>query len=252
MSEVEGDRDGKGVLPRHIAIIMDGNGRWAKERGQARHKGHQAGAEAAREVIATAGELGVPVLSLFAFSSENWSRPATEVNRLMDLFRRALKQALPKLHENGVRVRFLGDRRRFPEDLQTRMAEAEALTADNQSLTLNICAGYGGRWDILESCRRLARDVAAGKLNPEDIDESGFAAGLSLADVPAPDLFIRTGGERRLSNFFLWDLAYTELYFSERLWPDFGGDALREAVTDFGERERRFGRVADNEGEASA
>lgn len=230
-------------LPRHVAIIMDGNGRWARERGRPRHMGHRAGAEAARQVIESAGRLGIPVLSLFAFSSENWSRPRAEVSRLMDLFRRALKQALPKLHENGVRVCFVGDRSRFPTDLQSEMRKAEDLTAGNDGLRLNIAAGYGGRWDIVSAARSLADQVAAGELGPEEIDEERIQSRLSLANVPSPDLFIRTGGERRLSNFFLWDLAYTELYFTDCLWPDFGAQALNRALADFAERERRFGGV---------
>lgn len=242
------DNPDPATLPRHVAIVMDGNGRWARQRGRPRHMGHQAGARSAREVVFTASDLGIPYLTLFAFSSENWSRPASEVKRLMDLFRRAVKQAVPKLHENDVRIRFLGDRAPFPEDLRARMAETEALTADNGGLGLNIAAGYGGRWDIVNAARHLAHEVRAGRLEPAELDETRFAGALSLAGMAEPDLFIRTGGERRISNFFLWDLAYTELYFSDRLWPDFGADALKEALADFAARERRFGGVGSSRG----
>ncbi len=246
MSDSEKDTSGFAPLPRHVAIIMDGNGRWAKERGKARHTGHQAGARAAQSVVEQAGKLGISVLSLFAFSSENWSRPAGEVSRLMDLFRRAIKQSLPKLHENQVRICFVGDRERFPDDLRKKMAEAESLTAENERLHVNIAAGFGGRWDILSATRRLAEQVASGTLSPSDIEEQHFRQQLSLAHLPEPDLFIRTGGERRLSNFFLWDLAYTELYFTERLWPDFDADCFHQALRDYAERERRFGRVGSD------
>jgi len=250
----ENDQETQSIhpLPQHLAIIMDGNGRWASERGKPRHMGHRAGAQAAREVIETAGKLNIPVLSLFAFSSENWSRPDSEVSRLMDLFRRALKQALPKLHDNRVRVCFLGDRSRFPSDLRKQMLAAEERTAGNAGLRLNIAAGYGGRWDIVSAARAMAGRVAAGELALEEIDEDLFSACLSLGGVPAPDLFIRTGGEHRLSNFFLWDLAYTELYFTDCLWPDFGAIALKRALADFAERERRFGGVGGKGEDARA
>ena len=243
MSNGEQDKLTTSFLPRHVAIIMDGNGRWARERGKPRHAGHQAGARAAQVVVETAGREGIEVLTLFAFSSENWSRPKGEVSRLMDLFRRAIKQSVPRLHENGVRLRFLGDRSRFPGDLQQRMLDAEALTRENHRLNLNIAAGYGGRWDILQATRRIATAVASGELDIDSVDEARFSACLSLAELPEPDLFIRTGGERRISNFFLWDLAYTELHFTDRLWPDFGEDCFRQALNDFAERERRFGGV---------
>lgn len=252
MSDGENDTSGLSPLPRHVAIIMDGNGRWAKERGKARHTGHQAGARAAQSVVEQAGRLGISVLSLFAFSSENWSRPRSEVSRLMDLFRRSIKQSLPDLHENGVRLCFVGDRERFPADLRKRMADAEARTADNTGLHLNIAAGFGGRWDILQATRRLAEQAAAGTLKPSEIDETVFRRQLSLASLPEPDLFIRTGGERRVSNFFLWDLAYTELFFTDRLWPDFDSACFHEALRDFAERERRFGRIGGEGGKLNA
>jgi len=252
MSDSEAEKASEDVLPRHVAIIMDGNGRWAKGRGRPRHMGHQAGARAAEAVIESAARRGIQVLSLFAFSSENWSRPPGEIRRLMDLFRRAMKQAVPRLHENDVRVSFLGDRSRFPDDLQRKMSEAETLTVGNGGLHLNIAAGFGGRWDILQAATQVARDVAAGRIRPEEIDEALLSAKLSLAGLPAPDLFIRTGGERRISNFFLWDLAYTELYFTNCLWPDFDGDALHAALADYAERERRFGGVGREGAESLA
>lgn len=243
MPDPQPDKPETPVLPQHVAIVMDGNGRWARQRGRPRHMGHQAGARAAREVVFTCSEMGIEVLTLFAFSSENWNRPAGEIRRLMELFRRAVKQAVPRLHENAVRIRFLGNREPFPTDLRERMRETEALTADNGGLQLNIAAGFGGRWDIVNATRHLAAEVQAGRLHPDQIDEERFSGALSLAGIGDPDLFIRTGGERRISNFFLWDLAYTELYFSERLWPDFGADAFKEAVADFAERERRYGGI---------
>jgi len=251
-SEMEQGSESMDGVPRHVAIIMDGNGRWAKERGRPRHMGHQAGARAAEAVIEAAARRGVGVLSLFAFSSENWCRPKSEVTRLMDLFRRALKQAVPRLHEHGLRLAFLGERQRFPEDLQSRMQDAESLTGSNSGMRLNIAAGYGGRWDIVQASRKLAEAVAAGELSPDAVDADALASRLSLAGQPAPDLFIRTGGERRISNYFLWDLAYTELYFTDCLWPDFDADALERAMQDFAERERRFGGVAEKGAQSGA
>jgi undecaprenyl diphosphate synthase len=234
---------GASGIPRHVAIVMDGNGRWAQGRGQPRHKGHQAGARSVRRVIESAAEHGVEVLSLFAFSSENWDRPSGEITSLMELFRRALKQSVSELHQHGVRVRFLGERERFPADLRRRMADAEALTAGNDRLKLNIAAGFGGRWDLVQASRQLAAAAAAGELAPHDITEDLLSSRLSLGDQPAPDLFIRTGGEYRISNFFLWDLAYTEIYFTDCLWPDFDAGQFRLALEFFAGRERRFGKV---------
>lgn len=231
--------------PAHIAIIMDGNGRWAKSRGMIRHAGHKAGFDTARAVIEHSTQLGVGALTLFTFSSENWQRPETEVSRLMELFMGALGKEARELHENGVRLRFIGDRTAFSGKLQSGMAQAEALTSGNSRMLLNIAMGYGGRWDIVSAARRLAGDVAAGRLAPEQVDEPRLAAALSLAGVPDPDLFIRTGGERRISNFLLWNLAYTELYFTDALWPDFGAAALEEAIAWFHSRQRRFGRTGE-------
>lgn len=232
-----------GRVPRHVAIVMDGNGRWAQARGRPRTAGHWAGARATRAVVESAHRMGIEVLTLFAFSSENWQRPPAEVRVLLDLFLRTIRKEAPDLRANGVRLRFIGSRSRFPEALQRGMRRAEQLTAANATLELLIAVDYGGRWDILQAVRRLGDEVAAGRLAPDDIDEALFSRHMSLGAYPPPDLFIRTGRERRLSNFLLWDMAYTEMYFSDILWPDFDGEALAEAVAWFGGRERRFGRV---------
>ncbi|MGD2081883.1 MAG: isoprenyl transferase [Chromatiales bacterium] len=232
-------------LPRHVAIIMDGNGRWAKRRHLPRHAGHRAGVEAVRMSVEQCARLGVEVLTLFAFSSENWQRPKQEVSLLMELFMTALHREVRRLNANHVRLRVVGDRSAFPEKLRTRIAEAEALTGGNDGLVLQIAANYGGRWDITQAARRLAVRVLAGDLRPEAIDDAALADELSFADLPDPDLFIRTGGERRLSNFVLWQAAYAELYFTDCLWPDFGEAELAAALSDFAGRQRRFGRTGD-------
>jgi undecaprenyl diphosphate synthase len=234
-----------GRIPRHVAIVMDGNGRWAQRAGLPRHAGHQAGADAVRRIVEESIRVGVRVLTLFAFSSENWRRPKAEVTLLMDLFLRALKRELPLLKANGVRLRILGDRGAFSEKLQRRIAEAEAATAGNDRLLLQVAANYGGRWDISEAARKLARAARDGVLDPADIDESTVAAALSFPDCGDPDLFIRTGGERRLSNFLLWQSAYAELYFTDVLWPDFDAAAFGEALRDYAGRQRRFGRTGE-------
>ena len=233
-----------GAPPAHIAIIMDGNGRWAKSRGLMRHAGHKAGLGTARTIIEHCAERKVGALTLFTFSSENWQRPETEVGLLMELFLAALGKDVRDLHKNGIRVRFIGDRAAFSSKLQAGMAEAETLTATNPRMLLNIAVGYGGRWDILDAARRLA---AAGRLL--DADETAFSAALSLAGCPDPELFIRTGGEKRISNFLLWNLAYTELYFTDTLWPDFDKAALDEAIAWFHARQRRFGKTGEQVGE---
>jgi undecaprenyl diphosphate synthase len=227
--------------PRHIAIIMDGNGRWAQARNRPRTLGHRAGARAVNACIDTCLEDGIEVLTLFAFSSENWRRPKEEVGALMQLFLRALDREVEELHRRGVRVRFLGEKGAFAPELQQRMQRAETVTAANSRLQLCIAANYGGRWDIAQSARALARDAVAGRLQPDAIDEGALDARIALHDLPAPDLFIRTGGEHRISNFLLWQLAYCELYFCDTLWPDFDAAALRAAIEDFAGRERRFG-----------
>ena len=228
-------------LPRHLAIIMDGNGRWAQQRRRPRLIGHRAGARAVNRTIDFCLERGIAALTLFAFSSENWGRPAEEVEGLMKLFLNALDREVDELHRRGVRVRFIGERERFGDKLRQRMAAAEALTAGNTALTLNVAASYGGRQDIATAARALAADVAAGRLRVEDIDEAAIGARVALADLPAPDLFIRTGGDLRISNFLLWQLAYTELWFTETLWPELGVAELERALAVYASRERRFG-----------
>jgi undecaprenyl diphosphate synthase len=227
--------------PRHIAIIMDGNGRWAEARRRPRTIGHRAGARAVNACIDACLADGIEVLTLFAFSSENWRRPKEEVGALMQLFLRALDREVDELHRRGVQVRFVGERSAFAPELQQRMTRAEQVTAANDQLRLCIAANYGGRWDIAQSARALAREVLAGRLAPDAIDETLLASHVCLHDLPAPDLFIRTGGDHRISNFLLWQLAYCELYFTDTLWPDFDAAALRAAIDDFAGRERRFG-----------
>jgi undecaprenyl diphosphate synthase len=228
-------------IPKHIAIVMDGNGRWAEARGLPRHAGHQEGVRPVRMCIEECARRKIGALTLFAFSSENWQRPAVEVGTLMQLFLDSLDQEIEKLHRNGVRVRFIGDRQALSVRLQARMAAAEALTAANTALNLQVAVSYGGRWDILQAARRLAAQVASGALRPEAIDEQRFAGELALAEVGDPDLFIRTGGDHRISNFLLWNLAYTELHVCDALWPDFDVPHLEAALASFTARERRFG-----------
>ncbi|MBL39399.1 MAG: di-trans,poly-cis-decaprenylcistransferase [Xanthomonadales bacterium] len=234
-------------LPHHLAIIMDGNGRWAARRGKPRTYGHQAGTEVARRIVRAVAERGIPVLTVYAFSSENWRRPRHEVTRLMSLFRRALDREVDQLDQHGVRLNFIGRREAFSKSLQRGMARAEELTRENSRLLLNIAASYGGRDDIATAARRLAEQARRGELDPETIDETTFGNALQLAGQPEPDLFIRTGGERRLSNYLLWNLAYTELHFSDTLWPDFSEADLDAALDDFRQRERRFGGLAESQ-----
>lgn len=233
------------ILPRHIAIIMDGNGRWARRRALPRHAGHRAGVAAVRKITEECTRRGIEVLTLFAFSSENWRRPRSEVGLLMDLFMKSLQTEIESLHANKVRLRFVGDLEGFVPALVTQIHDAEALTRTNTGLTLVIAVGYGGRWDIVQAARSLAEDVAAGVIRPDDIDEAGLAGRLSIGDLPEPDLFIRTAGEHRISNFLLWSLAYTELHFTDTLWPDFDAEALDAAIADFSSRQRRFGRTPE-------
>lgn len=229
------------ALPRHIAIVMDGNGRWARARGEPRTAGHRAGLEPVRANIKECSRLGIEALTLFAFSSENWQRPQAEVTTLMSLFMEALEREVAELHANAVRVRVIGDRQQLSVRLQQRIAEAEELTRANTGLKLQVAVSYGGRWDMVEAARQVARDVASGQIRPEDIDEARISSALQLAELPDPDLFIRTGGNHRVSNFLLWNIAYAELYFSDTLWPDFDSQALAAAIADFEQRERRFG-----------
>ncbi|ROR32218.1 polyprenyl diphosphate synthase [Inmirania thermothiophila] len=232
-------------LPRHIAIVMDGNGRWAQRRGLPRTAGHRAGVEAVRRTVEGCRRRGIAVLTLFAFSSENWRRPRAEVRVLMDLFTQTLGSEVARLHEHGIRVRFVGERRDFGPALHRRMAEAEELTRDNRAMDLVLAVGYGGRWDIAQAARRIAAEAADGRLDPSAVDEEAVAGRLSLAGLPDPDLFIRTGGERRISNFLLWHLAYTELHFTDTLWPDFDEGDLEAALADYAGRQRRFGRTGE-------
>ena len=228
-------------VPRHLAVIMDGNGRWAQRRRRPRVVGHRAGARAVNLTIDFCLRQGIEVLTQFAFSSENWGRPEEEVGALMKLFLNALEREVDELDRRGVRVRFIGERGRFAEAIAQRMAAAEAQTAGNARLQLNIAASYGGRQDIATAARALAREAAAGRLDPDSIDEAMVGAHVALAGLPAPDLFIRTGGDRRISNFLLWQLAYTELWFTETLWPDVDAGVLQQALDDYAGRERRFG-----------
>lgn len=231
------------ALPRHIAVIMDGNGRWAKERGLLRTAGHRAGVESLRSVIYECGDLGVPMLTVFAFSTENWRRPRKEVHFLMHLLEEVLEREFRKLHENGVRIRILGHRDKLNPSILRRIEAAEKRTAANEKLALNVAWNYGGRADITFAARKLAQRVASGDLDPEAIDEDVFSQHLHTSEMPDPDLLIRTGGEYRLSNFLLWQLAYAELWVTPTFWPDFRPNDLHDAILDFQCRDRRFGRL---------
>lgn len=235
---------GTGATPFHVAIIMDGNGRWAKARGLPRVAGHKRGAESVRAVVEAAPALGITHLTLFGFSSENWRRPEDEVSALMGLLRLYLRNEMHKLHDQGVRLRFIGDRVRLPGDVVALMEEAEALTAANGRLGLTIALSYGGRHDIAQAARALAEEVRAGTLSPEAVTEETLATRLMTHDLPDPDLLVRTSGEQRISNFLLWQCAYAELVFVDTFWPDFGKDDLAACVATFQKRERRFGAVA--------
>ena len=232
-------------VPQHIAIIMDGNGRWARRRHLPRAAGHKAGVEAVRATVRGCAERGVNVLTLFAFSSENWKRPKQEVGFLMDLFMTMLEREVRKLHENNIKVQVIGELSAFSESLREKIAQAHELTKDNTGLVLNIAANYGGRWDIVNATKQLVADVQNQKLAISDINESMLSSYMQLDGLPEPDLFIRTGGEQRISNFLLWNLAYTELYFSEMSWPDFDDGALQQAIDSFQSRERRFGKTSE-------
>ena len=231
--------------PNHVAIIMDGNGRWAKARGLPRVAGHRRGADAVRRVVRGAAELGIPVLTLFAFSTENWTRPRDEVNDLMGLLRHYLRNELDELHNNGARLRVIGNREGLASDIVRDIADAEIRTRGNSRIDVNICINYGARAEILQAIRSLARQVAAGELSADRIDEDRFESELLTSGVPDPDLLIRTSGEQRISNFMLWQCAYAELVFVDTLWPDFGKEHLEQAVAEFRRRERRYGGVGD-------
>ena len=227
-------------MPRHVAIIMDGNGRWAKRQHLPRIAGHRRGVEAVRNAVSACVERGIGYLTLFAFSSENWRRPAEEVALLMELFTSALTNEVEKMHRNGVRLRVVGDTQRFSPKLRALIGKAEKHTAANTRLTLSIAANYGGRWDILQAVSRLVKEK-----NPQSVTEDALAPYLAMSYAPEPDLFIRTGGEQRISNFLLWQLAYSEFYFTDTLWPDFDAAALDAAIVSYRNRERRFGRTSD-------
>lgn len=232
----------EGLAPEHVAIVMDGNHRWARARRLPGAAGHRAGARNVKAVARACADLGVRYLTLFAFSTENWRRPPREVRLLLDLMRAVLRDDVEELDRRRVRLRLIGERRDFPADLRMAMTRAERMTASNDRLFLSIAVNYGGRWDITQAARRLAREAREGRLDPDSIDESRFASCLALGEMPPPDLCIRTGGDQRLSNFLLWDFAYTEFYFTDTFWPDFDRGELRAAFSDFVARQRRFGR----------
>ncbi|MCP3670988.1 MAG: isoprenyl transferase [Gammaproteobacteria bacterium] len=233
------------TVPQHVAIVMDGNGRWAQQHGKKRHAGHKEGVKSVRRVVERAAQAKVKILTMFAFSSENWRRPREEVGLLMDLFMLALKQEIKRLQRNNVRLRIIGDRSRFSQDLQASMVKAELDTAGNSGLILQVAANYGGRWDMTQAVRSLAQQVRDGSVEPDAITEEQISAELSFSDLPDPDLFIRTGGEQRLSNFLLWQSAYAELYFTDVLWPDFHEAEFDAALAAFATRQRRFGLVGE-------
>jgi len=237
-------RAGDRGVPRHVAVIMDGNGRWAAQRSLPRHIGHRAGVKAVRATVEGCARRGVEALTLFAFSSENWSRPADEVAKLMVMFVEAIDREVGELRDNGIRLRFIGDETRLRPELVARMRAAETQTAAARRMALNVAIAYGGRWDMVAAARTLARRCAAGEFPPDAIDEAAMRSALQLGDTPDPDLFIRTGGEHRISNFLLWNLAYTELYFCDVLWPDFDDGELERALRHYGSRQRRFGLTA--------
>ena len=230
-------------VPEHVAIIMDGNGRWAKSHGLPRTAGHKRGADAVKRVVEGAGKLGIRYLTLFGFSSENWSRPENEVRDLLKLLRHTLENDVTELHKQGIRLRVIGERMRLPADTVELIHNAETLTASNSRLMLTIALSYGGRQEIVAAARSLAADCIAGRCAPSDIDESMFGQRLFTADTPDPDILIRTSGEQRISNFLLWQIAYTELVFTETLWPDFDQTELEAAIADFRTRDRRYGAV---------
>jgi undecaprenyl diphosphate synthase len=231
----------EGSVPRHIAVIMDGNGRWAAKRALPRPAGHRMGVKSVKAIVENCARRGVGVLTLFAFSSENWKRPREEVSMLMGRFLEALDNEVDDLHKNGIRMRFIGNLEQLSTALRERMANAATLTRSNTRMTVVIAVAYGGRWDIAQAAQEIARRCVAGEMPVGAIDEGLLAANLNLNDVPDPDLLIRTGGEQRISNFLLWNLAYTELYFCDTLWPDFGAEELDAAIAHFGSRQRRFG-----------
>jgi len=238
--------------PAHVAIVMDGNGRWAQKKNRPRTFGHQAGLKALRKIVKRCGDIGVKELTVFAFSSENWNRPKKEVSRLMDLFLRALDREAKELHENGVKIRFIGDLTAFSPEMQQKIENAMSQTAGNQRMTLNVAANYGGRWDIVNAARKTAQAFASGSITLEQIDEGYFSEQATLGGSSDPDLFIRTGGEMRISNFLLWQCAYTEFFFSPVLWPDFSPAVFDQVIATYRSRERRFGLTGEQIRQLSA
>ena len=238
------------AMPRHVAIVMDGNGRWARKRALPRHAGHRAGVKTVRNIVEIAAQRGVSYLTLFAFSSENWSRPQDEVSKLMQLFLEAVQREAASLHRNNVKLTFIGAREQLQSGLVSKISEAEALTAGNDGLTLIVAVAYGGRWDIVNAAKSLAMQVRAGDLALNTIDEDVFSRQLQLTGIPDADLLIRTGGEQRISNFLLWNIAYAELYFTDKLWPDFAAADFDAAIAHFAGRQRRYGHTGDQIGAA--
>ncbi len=232
-------------VPKHVAVIMDGNGRWAKGRGKPRHAGHRAGVKAVRATVEAAAERGVQYLTLFAFSSENWRRPEEEISKLMSLFVEALRREVGELHQNNVRLNFIGALEQLSDSLRKKIAAAERKTAGNTGLRLNVAVAYGGRWDLVCAARALAAQVQAGQIGIEDVNETALAAALQLGEIPDPDLLIRTGGEQRISNFLLWNLAYAELWFTDVLWPDFDKAEFDRALDAFRVKQRRYGHTGE-------
>ncbi|MCW8853944.1 MAG: isoprenyl transferase [Gammaproteobacteria bacterium] len=237
--------------PEHIVVVMDGNGRWAKKRFMPRTAGHKAGVKATKEVVKACVENQIKVLTLFAFSSENWKRPEQEVSSLMELFLTTLQSEVNELHEQSVRMRFIGECSAFSDKLQNRIKQTEELTQNNSGLCLNIAVNYGGRWDIANACQMIAEKIESGEITSKDVNAELVNRYVAVSDLPEPDLFIRTGGDKRISNFLIWQLAYTELYFTDLLWPDFNRGELNEALTWFANRQRRFGKTGDQIGQAN-
>lgn len=245
MCPADNPTSSSGNTLQHVCIIMDGNGRWARKRFMPRFAGHQAGLGVVRKIVRECVQRKIKVLTIFAFSSENWRRPQEEVGLLMNLFATALSREVKKLNDNNVQLRVMGDINQFSDKIQTLISQAVELTAENTGLIFNVAANYGGRWDIIQATRQVAYKVQQGELKPQEINEKTLEAHLSLNDLPEPDLFIRTGGEKRVSNFILWQLAYSELYFTDTLWPDFDAQAFSQAIDSFFSRQRRFGRTGD-------
>jgi len=244
-SDTSGNKTRRSVIPTHVAVIMDGNGRWAKSRALPRHAGHRSGVKSVRQIVELAANKGVSYLTLFAFSSENWRRPAEEVSLLMTLFLEALQREVDDLHHNNVRVTFIGARDQLQADLVAKIDAAEAKTKDNDGLRLTVAVAYGGRWDIVNAAKKLVAKIARSEVSVDDLDDDKFAAELALGETPDPDLLIRTGGEQRISNFLLWNLAYAELYFCDSLWPDFSGQDFDDALEFYASRQRRYGFTGD-------